>query len=245
MPEQAQDSSIRQFIKFALPKGWLNYYRRYTYSRHDSPFRDKSMPETFKTIFENNYWKGKESICGETSGIEQTRVIRDFLQKVCKKYEINTILDIPCGDFVWMNEVDLNGITYIGADIVPEMIQSNQEKYAREKVDFKVLDITSDALPASDLIICRDCLVHLSFNDIHKAIRNIINSGSKFLLCTSFIENRFNYDIVCGDWRTLNMQKAPFRFPEPLDVCNEHCMIDAGIYNDKAICLWRISELKY
>lgn len=35
-----------------------------------------------------------------------------------KKYSIKSILDIPCGDFSWMKKIELDGIEYIGADIV-------------------------------------------------------------------------------------------------------------------------------
>ena len=43
------------------------------------------------------------------------------------------MLDIPCGDFYWMKEVDLKDIEYIGADIVDELIKKNNDKFKAVK----------------------------------------------------------------------------------------------------------------
>jgi hypothetical protein len=59
-------------------------------------------------------------------------------------------------------------------------------------------------------------LLHLSFAHIHQALERIRESGSTWLLCTTFTQNKFNYNIRNGLWRTLNMQRGPFYFPPPL-----------------------------
>jgi len=61
---------------------------------------------------------------------------RFFLQSL----QIKTLLDAPCGDGNWINKVDLSGITYIGADIVPEIIETNKDlldwlKFAQSETD--------------------------------------------------------------------------------------------------------------
>ena len=50
--------------------------------------------------------------------MEQTQNILEELPNVIKKYNIKSILDIPCGDFFWMKEHNFKDVNYIGADIV-------------------------------------------------------------------------------------------------------------------------------
>jgi hypothetical protein len=37
-------------------------------------------------------------------------------------HDVKSLLDIPCGDFHWMRRVNLQGLSYVGADIVRELI---------------------------------------------------------------------------------------------------------------------------
>lgn len=234
---------MKSFLKKIIPPSFYNYYRFLRYSKKDSTFLGRSTSETFTKIFHTNHWQGNESICGETSGIEATANIREGLAKLIETYNIHSILDIPCGDFVWMNEVDLSGIDYLGGDIVAEMIEENRRKFVTSHIHFEVMDLIKTPLPQKDLIICRDALVHLSFEHIQESVQNMKASGSKYLFCTSFVNNKFNFDITDGDWRTLNMQIAPFHFPKPLLTINENCQLGNGAYKDKSICLWEINQL--
>jgi len=135
----------------------------------------------FETIYNKNYWDSKESVSGPGSSLKTTQRIREALPDLWKKYDIKIFLDVPCGDFNWMKEVDKSGIQYIGADIVKPLIDENKKKYGAHNINFTVLDITKDALPKVDMIFCKDCLQHLSNENVFKALRNFKNSGSKYL----------------------------------------------------------------
>lgn len=203
-----------------------------------------STSEVFTYIYNNNHWKSTESISGEGSEFEQTTKLITDLNKLLIDMNIKSVLDLPCGDFNWMQNVDLSKIDYIGADIVQELISVNIKRLKnREKLKFEVLDIIRDTLPKSDLIIVRDCFVHLSYKDICSAIDTIKLSGSKYLLATTFTDNRINYDIITGDWRPLNLQANPFKFPTPILVINENCTEDNGKYSDKSMALWDLSKI--
>src|SRR5215510_5182756 len=99
-----------------------------------------------------------------------------------------------------MQTVPLGNIHYTGADIVRDLIVENRRKNRNRK--FLVLDITRDRLPCADLVLCRDCLLHLTFEEILMAIANIRQSGATYLLATTFLENPVNVDIKTGHWRT-------------------------------------------
>lgn len=105
------------------------------------------------------------------------------------------------------------------------------------------MDISKDGLPKADMILCRDCLVHFSFEDILSAIRNFKRSGSQYILTTTFSERLSNIDINTGGWRTLNLQLPPFNFPRPIKLINEKCDEAGGIYLDKSLGLWRLEDI--
>jgi 2-polyprenyl-3-methyl-5-hydroxy-6-metoxy-1,4-benzoquinol methylase len=160
---------------------------------------------------------GTESISGSGSTLARTDNIINGLSTIFKKFNVKTVLDIPCGDFHWMQNVDYTGITYIGGDIVGEMIVDNNEKYKSPTISFAQMDITSTTLPVVDVIIVRDCLVHLPTDQAQLAIKNILKSGIKYLLITTFPGRNTNTDIqIIGDWRPINFQIPPFNFPHPL-----------------------------
>lgn len=199
----------------------------------------------FTHIFRGNRFGGKESISGSGSDLSQTRVIIGELPLLLKKLSVLTMLDIPCGDFYWMNSVDLNGVDYVGGDIVKEIIQNNEKrKKDRDNLHFRRLNIITDELLKVDLIFCRDCLVHFCYADIFQALCNICNSDSKYLLTTTFPSQTENQDIFTGQWRPLNLEISPFDFPKPLELINEGCTEGDGAYSDKSLGLWRIHDIK-
>jgi|ERR1044071_10019191 hypothetical protein len=195
--------------------------------------------DVFREIYLNRRWGGEPS-SGPGASLEQTKVIRKELPKLISEFRIETMLDIPCGDFQWMRRVDLSTCHYIGADVLPELVYANSQQYGH---DFRVLDITRDPLPQVDMILCRDCLVHFPFEHIRRAIDNIRRSGSRYLLTTTFSARDQNTDGELGKWRTLNLQLPPMSFPQPLNLINENCTEYEGNYSDKSLGLWRIIDL--
>jgi len=202
-----------------------------------------SIEQKFKNIFKNNSWGGRSSISGRGSDPDQTQFIIKEIPFLFKDISVATVLDIPCGDFHWMRNVDLSGIKYVGADIIEEIIENNKNKYEKENISFQLLDLTKDALPQVDLILIRDCLVHMSYDDIFKSLDNVCYSMSQYLLTTTFTDRQDNNDIITGDWRTLNLQIAPFLFPKPIRIINEKCTQKKLSYADKSLGLWKISDI--
>ena len=125
-----------------------------------------SAENIFKVIYDRNKWGSGLSVSGFGSEFSQTKLIIEAIPRIINEYKINSILDIPCGDFNWMKRVDMSQINYIGADIVPEIAVENNLRYSNTNKKFLNLNLIKDKLPKSDLIICRDCLVHFSEEDI-------------------------------------------------------------------------------
>ena len=209
-----------------------------------SKFRNKGIKEVFTEIYNKNYWNSSESISGVGSELIQTKSLIKSLDKLFLDLDIKSILDIPCGDFNWMQQVNLRNKNYIGADIVAQIIIENKKKYQQENIKFEVLNLTYSSLPQSNIVITRDCLVHLSYNDIYNAIKNIKSSKSKYLLTTSFPNKNINYDIVTGEWRKLNFQIKPFNFPNPILIIDENYTGTGDNDKNKSMILWEISKIK-
>jgi len=202
-----------------------------------------SPREAFDYIYRKRHWAGNESVSGEGASQDQTAQLRAALPELLQELETHTLLDLPCGDFSWMRQVTLPVAQYIGADLLPGLIAEHQARYADDRRRFLVLDLTVDALPRADVLLCRDCLVHLSFSDVAPALVSIKRGGVDYLLTTTFPGCDQNEEILTGDWRLLNLERPPFNFPPPLRLMNEGCTESRGAFGDKSLGLWRVGQL--
>ena len=203
----------------------------------------KNNKELFTDIYLKNRWGDKYSLSGPGSNLSQTRVIVEQFPNLINTFKIKNILDIPCGDFFWMKDIDFNNLNYIGADIVTELINDNLKRFRKPNIDFQIIDILSDDLPTSDLVFCRDCLVHYPFKDIYDALKNIKKSNSKYFMTTNFTERNQNMDISTGYWRPINFCKDPFNFPESSFTICEKCTEGNNRFSDKSLSLWEVKNI--
>ena len=137
---------------------------------------------------------------------EKTKNVTKYLDLIIKTYNIQKILDVPCGDFYWMkNFLKNKNIKYQGGDIVEELVEELKTKYESSNNKFLSIDITSDQLPDADLLLCRDCFIHFSNEDIFRALDNFSRSNINYFLITHTINNTSikNKDIFTGEYRLL------------------------------------------
>ncbi len=202
--------------------------------------------ELFTHIYNTHAWPGKESYSGPGSTLNETAIIRKKISELLQELNAKTFLDAPCGDFHWMQRVDLNFLDqYIGIDIVEPLIKKNKQKHENHTRQFLCANIITDPLPQADVILCRDCLVHLKFQDIMQALKNMKESGITYLLTTTYPRTQLNRKLNITSprpWRPLNLQRPPFNFPKPLVLINEGCKHDKR-YSDKSLGLWKIEDI--
>jgi hypothetical protein len=223
-------------VRMLFSRKGLGYLKVYLYKKT----KYASVKDIFTAIYEHSLWGDGESISGAGSDLRGTEKIRKEIPKLIRSKNIKTILDIPCGDFFWMKEMELDVEKYIGADIVTELVEGNK-KYENEKISFVELDLLRDKLPEMDMILCHDCLFHFSYQDVAKALQNIKRSNVKYLLVTTFIGPKENTDIPTGSWRPLNLELAPFNFPKPIFSIEDYEKKDA--YPHKRLAFWEINSL--
>ncbi len=204
-------------------------------------FRHASKQEIFTRIYEQNKWGDEQTRSGKGSNMDRTAAIRRELPALLRELGIESILDIPCGDFYWMKEVDLGGTNYYGADIVRELIQQNIRQHSAPYRKFLQLNLLEDTLPIADAVLCRECLVHFSFADVMAAVENIRKADAKYLLTTHFPNIESNTDILTGKHRPLNLCLPPFNWPPALDQIDEDQ--GNGKHGCKQLAVWRVADL--
>ena len=222
---------FKSFIKSSFPRAVATYHL--VRQRLHRP----SLKTVFSEIYHNNSWSDPESVSGRGSTLARTVVIRAELPRLLKRVNAASLLDAGCGDFNWMQHVELEDIKYIGADVVPELIARNRRLYGDHNRRFIVADLSNDKLPHVDAILSRENLIHLSFARIDRVLLNFRKTGAKYLLCTTHTTIRENIDCYDGGWRSLNLQLPPFNFPTPLEVIVEDA--ETG----KCLGVWELNDL--
>lgn len=233
---------MKQLLIRLIPLTWRIAWKKRRKPRNERDL--SSMRAIFEAIYHRNDWGNDESVSGPGSQLSITHQLIPPINDLMDTFSIQTILDLPCGDFNWIRHLHLTGRVYTGADIVSELIARNQLLYTTENQSFIQIDLMQDPLPAADLIVCRDCLVHFSLEAIHVALKQFKNSGARFLLTTSFPNYPGNYDIKTGQWRPVNLQKAPFNLPQPLMVIPEFRQPGTPDVYEKVLALWDLSAFQ-
>lgn len=195
----------------------------------------------FRDIFKFNRWNDAESVSGVGSNSRYTENLRKVLPALLRRRHIHSILDVPCGDFAWMRNVPLDpDMRYVGGDIVPELVERLQQEFASPQRRFERLDIVASPLPQADLLICRDCFIHLSNADVFRALSNFVRSDIGYILATTYRFGRVNPDIATGQFRAINLQAAPFSLPAPTETIVDYIYP----FPPRRLALWSREQLQ-
>jgi len=207
-------------------------------------FAGLNLAQRFRRIHDTHLWGAPVSSSGLGSEIEATAVLRAELPRLLARLGVRSLLDAPCGDGGWISRADL-GVRVTGVDIVAALIDRLQALVAAGDIrgEYHLADITNDALPSCDAILCRDCLVHLSFANIERAVANFSASGATWLIATTFPDWQANADCEDGDWRALNFERGSFHWGAPAELLNENCLEAGGGWRDKSLAVWRLASL--
>jgi hypothetical protein len=192
----------------------------------------------FYLIYKTNHWNRYQKINknnilvsgpGSIPGSIQTKNIIDNLDSFIKKNNIKSILDMPCGDFSWMQDLikKNNYINYTGYDIVEDIIFYNNKKYSKNNISFFCKDIVNETnFNNFDLVFIRDFFIHIDYVSINKILDNIKRSKVKFVACSNNNNAINNKDIAVGQHRKINLTIEPFymneifyAFSEGVDDC--------------------------
>lgn len=167
----------------------------------------------FSAIYRNNEW-------GFGSGVgslpENNTGYMRFLQAFLREHHIASVVDFGCGDWQFSRLIDWNGATYLGLDLVPEVIAANQQTYASDGVKFAQFRGLED-LPTADLLLCKDVFQHLP-NAVIEAYLKVFKQRAKYLLISNDDQpdSDVNAAIEAGGWRPVRLDQPPFSERAPI-----------------------------
>jgi len=167
----------------------------------------RPMTEYFQTIYREHVWAGQsQSRSGPGSDLEATGPFRAFLDRFLRNHELQSVVDVGCGDWTSTRLVDWHGADYLGLDVVPELINVNRMQYGRPGVRFDLIDLSTDPLPTADLVLCKDVLQHLPNDAVHEFLGKL--PGCRWAILVNDVLRTSR-----GGWRTLWSHR---RDPMPL-----------------------------
>jgi SAM-dependent methyltransferase len=134
------------------------------------------------------------------------------------------IVDLGCGDFAIGRRLlaAADNITYLGCDIVPELIQAHSAVGHDSRARFQVVDIVGGDLPEGDICLVREVLQHLSNADVGRVLKKLDQYEQVVVTEArpAILEGAPNPDKPSGpgvrwDWRTgrgrgIELDQPPF-----------------------------------
>lgn len=184
---------------------------------------EKNIEVRMTEIYTQNEWGCPESRSGPTSTLERTQELREKLSELFQTLGIETIVDIGCGDWSWIQHVNLDSIQYLGIDIVTPLIEKLQNTYTKSNVKFQKMDVLQEPPETGDLWLCRDFLNILSLQQVSQFFPKFLESKTPYLALTTIETNEGSSDGTTGIQRSLDLFQPPFLMPEPLHTLLDGC----------------------
>ena len=136
----------------------------------------------FQRVYADSHWgaDGTEFYSGMGSRGAAAAVYVDRMGAILQEYRTELgrplrIVDLGCGDFQVGQALlaQVPDASYVGCDVVPELVAYNQRRYGSDRVSFQCLDIVTDRTPDGDVCLVRQVLQHLSNAEISRFIAKL------------------------------------------------------------------------
>jgi 2-polyprenyl-3-methyl-5-hydroxy-6-metoxy-1,4-benzoquinol methylase len=137
-----------------------------------------------------------------------------FLDILFNDLNIKSVVDVGCSDAIWQSKLKWDKVSYLGLDIVKEIVEENKKKYPHMKFEHR--NLIEDDCPKADLVLVRNVFLHTKIDSIKKILNNIKKSGSKYLLASTDINVKENLETRCIWAVRRNLEIEPFNL--------EYCM---------------------
>jgi hypothetical protein len=183
---------LKESIKKIIPKSILLSIQL---KKINSESSNKTCEEVFSDVYRKSLWgKSEDNYCSGSGSMDKYAIrYKEIIAQMALKHNVQTIVDLGCGDYKIGKFIKLEKIKYIGVDVVKELIQSHQDRYADDWTNFLALNIVNDELPDGDLCLLRQVLQHLSNEQISKIISKV--KKYKYCLITEHFPSPSKYKI--------------------------------------------------
>jgi hypothetical protein len=167
------------------------FYRaaRRMYRELHTAWASKSNAVIFDKVYKDRLWGiGSDPNAPFYSGIgSYDPSVNEYValvKEIIRAYDIQSVIEVGCGDFAVASQYVDACPTYVGLDVVRGLIEHNSRKFGRPRIIFLWKDACKSKLERADLCIIRQVLQHLSNRDIQKLLGNI---NSKYILITEHL----------------------------------------------------------
>jgi methyltransferase family protein len=182
-------------------------------------FEGRHRRRAFQTAYGRGQW-GLEEGASFFSGIGSRGPVVDayvgcitgLIEEHARELgRLPTVVDLGCGDFSVGRQLlgHMQGMNYVGCDIVPELIEAHTANVKEPRVSFRQLDIVTGDLPDGDICLVRQVLQHLSNSDIGGVLKKLAKYHAVYITegYPVTLEGPPNPDKPSGpgvrwDWRT-------------------------------------------
>ena len=186
-------------------------------------YKNLTTREVFEKIYNENQWNKKSNVMNSGPGSHDHMLVDpyiNFVRSFLKVKKNLKVIDLGCGDFNIGSKIFDLSLSYIGIDIVQNLVEYNKKIYRDEKLNFQCLDFIEQEIPNGDCVILRQVLQHLDNKAILKILKKITNF--KYLILTEHIpkgEFKSNIDKPIGPTVRLHInnsgvdiESSPFNF---------------------------------
>jgi SAM-dependent methyltransferase len=152
----------------------------------------------FDKVYAQGGWDGYGSGMGSTPLFCHEYNI--WLAGFMRDRNIQSVLDLGCGDWQSTRLIDWSGIDYWGIDIVARVIERNQQLFRAPNLHFIAGDfLNQPALPKADLLVVKDVIHHLD----HADVRRTVNLAKRYPLVLWVVD--MGLEVPHGSWPDLDL----------------------------------------
>lgn len=182
-------SLSKPILKRMLSTRMRQWLHEINIKRADGKLHLLGRAELFDLVYQEQMWGGTpEKSSGWGSYGQHSSEYVDYVRDFIVSNNIESILDVGCGDFQIGSRICGAVTRYFAADVSRLIIERNAAAFSDlGNVRFMVLDACANPLPEVDLITMREVLQHLSNADIALALDNIERSRARFVLVTEHL----------------------------------------------------------
>lgn len=247
-------SLTKPILKRVLPIRVRQWLHGVNIRRADGKLQTLGRAELFDAVYRERMWGGtRDQSSGWGSHGEHSSEYVEFVRDFINQNDIESILDVGCGDFQIGSRICGVVPHYIGADVSRVIVDRNATAFRDlDNVRFMTLDVCTDSLPQVDLVTIREVLQHLSNTDVALALDNIERSQARFALVTEHLPAQHvlrapNLDKPRGPnirnpfGSGVYIHLAPFNRPAELVLSVKHPSY-AGSPSHLVTYLWKLDQ---
>eukprot|EP00747_Dinoflagellata_sp_TGD_P022626 gnl/TRDRNA2_/TRDRNA2_129233_c0_seq1.p1 gnl/TRDRNA2_/TRDRNA2_129233_c0~~gnl/TRDRNA2_/TRDRNA2_129233_c0_seq1.p1 ORF type:complete len:321 (-),score=42.79 gnl/TRDRNA2_/TRDRNA2_129233_c0_seq1:47-904(-) len=227
-PAESVESSNAESLCMAAPRQKPSSEALVEVKDGNSGGADSSIAQRFQGIYAGTEWGG-DVLSGLGSREDTTKPFCAFLEAFLRGAGIRSVVDGGCGHWPsgYQRFIDWCGVSYLGVDVVPRVIEDNREYFSRpsrlaahgvRRAEFAVADCC-DELPAADLLMVKDVLMHLPNRSVRSFIASHIKLHAPSYRYIMLVHNempinfRSKIDIKPGQLMPFDISQPPFNAP--------------------------------